>query len=189
MDPNQYKKHFYIRKLCGFAKWNPSDSEIVASSSTSNGFGATRNVEEADFIFAEIALAASGKKPNKPLGKRLTEFRNLKQEQNPALWWACSAVVASTPQKQTAGRRKLDMVGPDAYRTLPAFLVEEAETGQKAVNVMLSRDEIHAGYFTRTPRQQWPAFVSIMRVGNNIRFAWCPYLVAVNAAARYQHSR
>jgi tRNA-2-methylthio-N6-dimethylallyladenosine synthase len=35
------------------------------------------------------------------------------------------------------------VVGPDAYRTLPG-LIEEAETGQKAVNVLLSRDETYA---------------------------------------------
>jgi len=35
------------------------------------------------------------------------------------------------------------VVGPDAYRTLPG-LVEEAEGGQKAVNVLLSREETYA---------------------------------------------
>lgn len=35
------------------------------------------------------------------------------------------------------------VVGPDAYRSLPD-LINDAGTGQKAVNVLLSRDETYA---------------------------------------------
>lgn len=38
------------------------------------------------------------------------------------------------------------VVGPDAYRSLPE-LVAEASGGQKAVNVLLSRDETYADIF------------------------------------------
>ena len=49
VDPNQYKKRFYIESY-GCAM-NFADSEIVASILNKEGFGATRNVEEADLIF------------------------------------------------------------------------------------------------------------------------------------------
>ena len=60
------------------------------------------------------------------------------------------------------------VVGPDAYRTLPG-LIEEAETGQKAVNVLLSRDETYADIAPiRLNSNGVNAFVSIMRGCNNM---------------------
>ncbi|HMC87095.1 MAG TPA: hypothetical protein VKI61_16325, partial [Chitinophagaceae bacterium] len=48
-DPAAYKKMFYIESY-GCAM-NFADSEVVASILNDNGFGATKNVEEADLIF------------------------------------------------------------------------------------------------------------------------------------------
>ena len=60
------------------------------------------------------------------------------------------------------------VVGPDAYRTLPG-LVEEAEGGQKAVNVLLSREETYADISpVRIDSNGVSAFVSIMRGCNNM---------------------
>jgi len=60
------------------------------------------------------------------------------------------------------------VVGPDAYRTLPG-LVEEAESGQKAVNVLLSREETYADISpVRLDSNGVSAFVSIMRGCNNM---------------------
>jgi tRNA-2-methylthio-N6-dimethylallyladenosine synthase len=60
------------------------------------------------------------------------------------------------------------VVGPDAYRTLPG-LVEEAGTGQKGVNVLLSRDETYADIApVRLNSNGITAFVSIMRGCNNM---------------------
>jgi tRNA-2-methylthio-N6-dimethylallyladenosine synthase len=60
------------------------------------------------------------------------------------------------------------VVGPDAYRSLPG-LVEEAEGGQKAVNVLLSREETYADISpVRLNSNGVSAFVSIMRGCNNM---------------------
>jgi tRNA-2-methylthio-N6-dimethylallyladenosine synthase len=60
------------------------------------------------------------------------------------------------------------VVGPDAYRTLPALIIE-AEGGQKAVNVLLSRDETYADIApVRLNSNGISAFVSIMRGCNNM---------------------
>ena len=48
-DPNYYKKRFYIESYG--CQMNFADSEIVASILNKEGFGATRNVDEADLIF------------------------------------------------------------------------------------------------------------------------------------------
>src|SRR4029078_4798552 len=60
------------------------------------------------------------------------------------------------------------VVGPDAYRSLPA-LIEEAETGHKGVNVLLSREETYADIAPiRLNSNGVNAFVSIMRGCNNM---------------------
>lgn len=60
------------------------------------------------------------------------------------------------------------VVGPDAYRTLPQ-LIEEAAGGQKAVNVLLSREETYADIApVRLDSNGVSAFVSIMRGCNNM---------------------
>jgi len=60
------------------------------------------------------------------------------------------------------------VVGPDAYRTLPDLIIE-AGTGQKAVNVLLSRDETYADISPiRLDSNGISGFVSIMRGCNNM---------------------
>ncbi len=60
------------------------------------------------------------------------------------------------------------VVGPDAYRTLPA-LITEAESGHKSVNVLLSREETYADIApVRLNSDGVSAFVSIMRGCNNM---------------------
>ena len=60
------------------------------------------------------------------------------------------------------------VVGPDAYRTFPG-LITEAEGGQKAVNVLLSREETYADIAPiRLNSNGVSAFVSIMRGCNNM---------------------
>jgi tRNA-2-methylthio-N6-dimethylallyladenosine synthase len=60
------------------------------------------------------------------------------------------------------------VVGPDAYRSLPT-LIDEADGGQKAINVLLSREETYADIApVRLNSNGITAFVSIMRGCNNM---------------------
>jgi tRNA-2-methylthio-N6-dimethylallyladenosine synthase len=60
------------------------------------------------------------------------------------------------------------VVGPDAYRDLPN-LVEQVESGQKAVNVLLSREETYAEITpVRLNSNGITAFISIMRGCDNM---------------------
>jgi tRNA-2-methylthio-N6-dimethylallyladenosine synthase len=164
-DINAYKKHFYIESY-GCAM-NFADSEVVASILQNNGFGATRNVAEADLIF--INTCSIRDKAEQTVRKRLTEFRKFKKT-NPGLLVGVLGCMAERLKAQFLEQEKLvDMVvGPDAYRTLPG-LIEEAETGQKAVNVLLSRDETYADIAPiRLNSNGVTAFVSIMRGCNNM---------------------
>jgi tRNA-2-methylthio-N6-dimethylallyladenosine synthase len=60
------------------------------------------------------------------------------------------------------------VIGPDAYRSLPS-LITEAESGQKAVNVLLSREETYADISpVKLDSNGVTSFVSIMRGCNNM---------------------
>ncbi len=164
-DENAYKKHFYIESY-GCAM-NFADSEVVASILIDNGFGATKNYQEADLIF--INTCSIREKAEITVRKRLTEFRSIKKERPGLLVGVLGCMAERLKAKFIEEEKLVDMVvGPDAYRTLPG-LIEEAETGQKAVNVLLSRDETYADIAPiRLNSNGVNAFVSIMRGCNNM---------------------
>ena len=164
-DPNQYKKRFYIESYG--CQMNFADSEIVASILNKEGFGATRNLDEADLIF--INTCSIREKAEQTVRKRLTEFRKLKQQKKGMLVGVLGCMAERLKSKFLEEEKLVDIVvGPDAYRTLPG-LVEEAEGGQKAVNVLLSREETYADISpVRLDSNGVSAFVSIMRGCNNM---------------------
>jgi len=164
-DPNVYQKKFFIESYG--CQMNFSDSEIVASILNTEGYGATRNVLEADLII--LNTCSIREKAEQTVRKRLTEFRKIK-EKKPGLLVGILGCMAERLKSKLLEEEKLVdiVVGPDAYRTLPA-LIEEAETGQKAVNVLLSRDETYADIApVRLDSNGVSAFISIMRGCNNM---------------------
>lgn len=165
LENNELKKRFYIESY-GCAM-NFADSEVVASILNTNGFAATQNSEEADLIF--LNTCSIREKAEATVRKRLTEFRKLKKS-NPGLLIGVLGCMAERLKEKFLQEEKLVdlVVGPDSYRTLPA-LIGEAETGQKAVNVLLSRDETYADIAPiRLNSNGVNAFVSIMRGCNNM---------------------
>jgi tRNA-2-methylthio-N6-dimethylallyladenosine synthase len=164
-DPNQYKKRFYIESYG--CQMNFADSEIVASILNKEGFGATGNVEDADLIF--INTCSIREKAEQTIRKRLTEFKKLKREKKGMLVGVLGCMAERLKSKFLEEEKLVDIVvGPDAYRSLPG-LVEEAEGGQKAVNVLLSREETYSDISpVRLDSNGVSAFVSIMRGCNNM---------------------
>jgi tRNA-2-methylthio-N6-dimethylallyladenosine synthase len=164
-DPNQYKKRFYIESYG--CQMNFADSEVVAAILNQEGFGATRNLEEADLIF--INTCSIREKAEQTVRKRLTEFRKLKAQKKGMLVGVLGCMAERLKSKFLEEERLVDIVvGPDAYRALPE-LVAEASGGQKAVNVLLSRDETYADISpVRLDSNGVSAFVSIMRGCNNM---------------------
>lgn len=164
-DQNQYKKRFYIESYG--CQMNFADSEIVASILHKEGFGATRNLGEADLIF--INTCSIREKAEQTVRKRLTEFKKLKAQKRGMLIGVLGCMAERLKSKFLEEEKLVDIVvGPDAYRTLPG-LVEEAEGGQKAVNVLLSREETYADISpVRIDSNGVSAFVSIMRGCNNM---------------------
>ncbi|MFT4092799.1 MAG: tRNA (N6-isopentenyl adenosine(37)-C2)-methylthiotransferase MiaB [Niabella sp.] len=165
LDPNEYRKKFYIESYG--CQMNFADSEVVASILNKEGFGATRNVEEADLIF--INTCSIREKAEQTVRKRLSEFKKLKA-QNPGTLVGVLGCMAERLKSKFLEEEKLVdiVVGPDAYRSLPK-LVDEAGDGQKSVNVLLSREETYADIApVRLNTNGVTAFVSIMRGCNNM---------------------
>jgi len=165
VEENNYKKHFYIESYG--CQMNFNDSEIVASILNNEGFDATRNFEEADLIF--LNTCSVREKAEQTVRKRLTEFRKIKTAKPGTLIGVLGCMAERLKSKFLEEEKLVDIVvGPDAYRSLPA-LIEEAETGQKAVNVLLSREETYADISPiRLDSNGVTAFVSIMRGCNNM---------------------
>ncbi len=164
-DPNQYKKLFYIESYG--CQMNFSDSEIVASILNKEGFGATRNFEVADLVL--LNTCSIREKAEQTVRKRLTEFKKLKAARPGMLIGMLGCMAERLKSKLLEEEKLVDLVvGPDAYRSLPG-LISEAEGGQKAVNVLLSRDETYADISpVRLDSNGITAFVSIMRGCNNM---------------------
>jgi len=164
-DPNAYDRRFYIESYG--CQMNFADSEVVASILNGEGFGATRNVEEADLIF--VNTCSIREKAEQTVRKRLTEFKKLKAEKPGMLVGVLGCMAERLKAKFLEEEKLVDIVvGPDAYRALPG-LIQEADTGQKAINVLLSREETYADIApVRIDSNGVSAFVSIMRGCNNM---------------------
>ncbi len=164
-DPNQYRKYFYIESYG--CQMNFADSEVVASILNGAGFGATRDLEQADLVL--LNTCSIREKAEQTVRKRLTEFRKIKERKRGMLIGMLGCMAERLKAKLLEEEKLVDMVvGPDAYRSLPG-LIEEAESGQKAVNVLLSRDETYADIApVRLDSNGISAFVSIMRGCNNM---------------------
>ena len=164
-DPNQYDRHFFIESYG--CQMNFADSEIVASILQEQGFGATRQLEKADLIL--LNTCSIREKAEQTVRKRLTEFKKLKKVRKGLLVGVLGCMAERLKSKFLEEEKLVDLVvGPDAYRTLPQ-LIEEAAGGQKAVNVLLSREETYADIApVRLDSNGVSAFVSIMRGCNNM---------------------
>lgn len=158
-------KSFYIESY-GCAM-NFADSEVVASILQNEGFGSVKEPALADLIL--INTCSIREKAEDTVRKRLTEFRKFKKT-NPGLIVGVLGCMAERLKGTFIEQEKLVdlVVGPDAYRSLPG-LIEEAYTGQKGVNVLLSREETYADISPiRLNSNGVTAFVSIMRGCNNM---------------------
>lgn len=146
---------------------NFSDSEIVASILTKQGYTTTRNEAEADLIL--LNTCSIRENAEQRVRNRLTEFKHRK-EKHPGLVVGILGCMAERLKTQLLEQEKLvDLVaGPDAYRDLPN-LIGEVEGGQKAVNVLLSREETYADISpVRLDKNGITAFISIMRGCDNM---------------------
>lgn len=146
---------------------NFSDSEIVASILQNEGFKPTTDFLNADLIF--VNTCSIREKAEITVRKRLTELRKVKKTRKGALIGVLGCMAERLKSKLLEEEKLVDLVvGPDAYRSLPS-LIDSASSGQKGVNVLLSREETYADISpVRLNSNGITAFISIMRGCNNM---------------------
>ncbi|WP_298527254.1 tRNA (N6-isopentenyl adenosine(37)-C2)-methylthiotransferase MiaB [uncultured Christiangramia sp.] len=163
-------KHENTRKLFiesyGCAM-NFSDSEIVASILSKEGFNTTQKLEEADLVLVNTCSIRD--KAEQTVRKRLEKYNAVKRI-NPGMKVGVLGCMAERLKSKFLEEEKIvDMVvGPDAYKDLPN-LVSEIEEGRSAMNVLLSKEETYGDISpVRLQSNGVSAFVSITRGCDNM---------------------
>ncbi|TNJ43707.1 tRNA (N6-isopentenyl adenosine(37)-C2)-methylthiotransferase MiaB [Tamlana fucoidanivorans] len=147
---------------------NFSDSEIVASILTEQGFNTTQSLEEADLVLVNTCSIRD--KAEQTVRKRLEKYNAVKQEHNPNMKVGVLGCMAERLKNKFLEEEKIVdlVVGPDAYKDLPNLLAEVDE-GREAINVILSKEETYGDISpVRLNSNGVSAFVSITRGCDNM---------------------
>lgn len=158
-------KNLYIESY-GCAM-NFSDSEIIASILSKEGYKNISEEADADVIF--LNTCAIRDNAENRIRTRLKDLKHRKKKK-PNLVVGVLGCMAERLKAKLLDQEKLVdiVVGPDAYRDLPTLL-NKVEDGQKAVNVLLSREETYAEIApVRLNTNGINAFISIMRGCDNM---------------------
>ncbi|MBE9464891.1 tRNA (N6-isopentenyl adenosine(37)-C2)-methylthiotransferase MiaB [Dyadobacter subterraneus] len=172
-EPITSKKRLFIESYG--CQMNFADSEIVASVMREAGFATTSDAENADLVF--LNTCAIRDNAEQRVRTRLKQLNVYKKKRPGMLIGVLGCMAERLKAKLLEEEKMVDIVtGPDAYRDLPR-LVEEAETGQKGVNVFLSREETYADISpVRLNSNGITALISIMRGCDNMcSFCVVPY--------------
>ena len=146
---------------------NHSDSEIVASILAKDGYELAATPEEADLVL--LNTCSIREKAEYTVMQRINEMNNLKAKNKGLKVGVLGCMAERMKENLLVEKRVVDLVvGPDAYRNLPQLL-EEVGSGQKAVNVLLSREETYGEIEpVRLGSNGVTAFVTIMRGCDNM---------------------
>ena len=146
---------------------NFSDSEIVASILSKEGFNTTKILEEADLVLVNTCSIRD--KAEQTVRKRLEKYNAVKRI-NPKMKVGVLGCMAERLKSKFLEEEKIVdlVVGPDAYKDLPN-LISEVEEGRNAVNVILSKDETYGDISpVRLNSNGVTALVSITRGCDNM---------------------
>ena len=162
--PENTKKLFIESYGCAM---NFSDSEIVASILSGNGYNTTQILEEADLVLVNTCSIRD--KAEQTIRKRLEKYNAVKRI-NPKMKVGVLGCMAERLKSQFLEEEKIVdlVVGPDAYKDLPNLL-QEVEEGRDAINVILSKDETYGDISpVRLMSNGITALVSITRGCDNM---------------------
>jgi len=160
-------KQFYIETYG--CQMNFSDSEIVASILTQNGYTIENNLNNADIIL--INTCSIRQHAEDKIYNRLKQLNSLKKK-NPNLKIGIIGCMAER-LKETLFSFGVDIIaGPDAYRDIPKLI--NKYTSEININTILSEEETYADITPlRISSNKVTAFISIMRGCEN----FCSYCV------------
>ena len=154
---------------------NVVDSEVVVSILSVEGYSITSSLAEADLVL--INTCSVRENAEQRIRGRLNVFRTEKRKRPELIIGVIGCMAERLKNQLLEEEKSVDLVvGPDAYRDLPN-LVRSAETGLKAINVLLSREETYSDVSpVRMDKNRVSSFVSIMRGCNNCcSFCIVPY--------------
>lgn len=151
---------------------NFSDSEIIGSILSQHDYISTEDMKSADLILMNTCSIRDNAEQR--VRKRLQELHALKKKKSSLVIGLLGCMAERLKDKLLEEEKHIDLiVGPDGYRSLPALL-EQVESGQKAVNTLLSAEETYADITpVRLGTNGVNAFISIMRGCEN----FCAYCV------------
>lgn len=164
LKENNNRKLFIESYGCAM---NFSDSEIVASILSNQGYNTTQLLEEADLVLVNTCSIRD--KAEQTVRKRLQKYNAVKRV-NPGMKVGVLGCMAERLKSKFLEEEKIVdlVVGPDAYKDLPNLLAE-VEDGRNAVNVVLSKDETYGDISpVRLDSNGVTAFVSITRGCDNM---------------------
>ncbi|WP_243472804.1 tRNA (N6-isopentenyl adenosine(37)-C2)-methylthiotransferase MiaB [Winogradskyella sp. MH6] len=146
---------------------NFSDSEIVASILSNQGYNTTQNLEDADLVLVNTCSIRD--KAEQTVRKRLKYYDKIK-DKNPSMKVGVLGCMAERLKTKFLDEEKIVdlVVGPDAYKDLPNLLADVDE-GRDAINVILSKEETYGDISpVRLNSNGVSAFVSITRGCDNM---------------------
>ncbi|MFV0571359.1 MAG: tRNA (N6-isopentenyl adenosine(37)-C2)-methylthiotransferase MiaB [Xanthomarina gelatinilytica] len=146
---------------------NFSDSEIVASILSNQGYNTTQKLEDADLVLVNTCSIRD--KAEQTVRKRLEKYNAVKRI-NPGMKVGVLGCMAERLKNKFLEEEKIVdlVVGPDAYKDLPNLLAE-VEDGRDAINVILSKEETYGDISpVRLNSNGVTAFVSITRGCDNM---------------------
>ncbi|WP_303812531.1 tRNA (N6-isopentenyl adenosine(37)-C2)-methylthiotransferase MiaB [Apibacter mensalis] len=146
---------------------NFSDSEIVASILSNEGYNTTSQLEEADLVL--LNTCSIREKAEQTVRKRLSQFNAIKRKKPDLVIGVLGCMAERLKTKFLEEEHLVDLVvGPDAYRDLPNLL-KNTDDGRNAINVLLSKEETYADISPiRLGGNGVTAFVSITRGCDNM---------------------
>jgi len=162
--PENAKKLYIESYGCAM---NFSDSEVVASILSGNGYNTTQVLEEADLVLVNTCSIRD--KAEQTIRKRLEKYNAVKRT-NTKMKVGVLGCMAERLKSQFLEEEKIVdlVVGPDAYKDLPNLLAE-VEEGRDAINVILSKEETYGDISpVRLMSNGITAFVSITRGCDNM---------------------
>ncbi len=148
---------------------NVNDSEVILSILQKEGYALTEDMDKADVILANTCSIRDNAEQR--IWGRIEQFR-LQKKRDPKVVIGIVGCMAERLKDKLL--EKVDIVvGPDAYRSLPALL-RDVRPDSPQINVLLSREETYADISpVRLDRNGVSAYISIMRGCNNV----CSYCV------------
>ena len=121
---------------------NFSDSEIVASILTKEGYSITNTIENSDLIL--INTCSIREKAEETIRNRLRNINVIKKNKPSLIIGILGCMAERLKEKLLNEEKIVDIVaGPDSYRDLPKLVSNVIENKEKSVNTILSLEETY----------------------------------------------